>query len=156
VMRSCPRAKGARKLEEQHIHQRPPDSGTLEHTTGLDNGEMNKQDGPTACRRRWTARCWHPGTRYVLEGRLRDRGLVVAAMSEIHPSRTRGDKIVFVGEALVEVPRATPRPGADAAHGQFRQRCRTEEVQARFQKAAAAVGHPAAALDAALLGALSH
>ena len=82
---------------------------------------------------------------------------VVAAMSAITQSNTAADEVVLVGEALVEVPQRHPGLAADAAHRQFRQiGVGTEDVEARFQEAAAALGDAVGRFDAAVGPHLSH
>ncbi len=74
-----------------------------------------------------------------------------------HPVEHLRNEVVLVGEALVEVPQRHSGLSADAAHRQFGQvRVRAEDVQARFQEPAPAVGKTLGGFDPAVRPDLCH
>ena len=80
-----------------------------------------------------------------------NRGLRAGGDVGDHPVVHRGDEVVLVGEALVEVACRHPGLPADSAHGQLREiGVRAEDVQTGLQQSRTTVSEPVGRLDTAI------
>ena len=92
----------------------------------------------------------HAGAGLLLRRCSRHRGLRRGGQFGNHPVEDRGDELVLVGEALVEVAGGHPGPTADAANGQLRRvpLVGPQQIKACAQQPGPATGQAVCGVDA--------